>query len=76
MGALTIDDTVLRELAAMAERRGVTREHLAAELRREGLDDARVRPRLREIMEQIAAMTPTGVTQTDSVDLLREERDL
>lgn len=75
MGKLAIDDEVLEEVAAAAKARGVSSESLARELLLEGLRDRKSKATLRELMEAIAAMTPRDVEQTDSVELLREDRN-
>ena len=75
MGKLAIDDKVLEEVAAAAKLRGVSSEHLAQELIQDALRRQQTKPTLRELMESIAAMTPDHVKQTNSVDLLREDRD-
>ncbi|WP_159726736.1 hypothetical protein [Methylosinus sp. Ce-a6] len=75
MGKLAIADEVLEEVAAAARARGVSSETLAQELLLEGLRGHKSNEALRELMEAIAAMTPRDVEQTDSVELLREDRD-
>lgn len=75
MGKLAIDDEVLAEVAAAARARGVSSESLARELLLEGLRGSKSKESLRRLMESIASMTPRDVEQTDSVDLLREDRD-
>jgi plasmid stability protein len=64
--------TQLEERAALNQR---TVEDEAAELIERGLE-APLSPMERYLLaEKIAAMTPKGVVQTDSVLLLREDRD-
>lgn len=75
MGKLAIDDEVLDKIAAAAKARGVSSERLAQELLREALRHERSRPSLREMMEAIASLTPSQAEQTDSVELLREDRE-
>jgi len=75
MGKLAIDDDVLDEVAAAARARGVSSESFARELLLEGLRGRKSKESLRQLMESIAAMTPRDVEQTDSVELLREDRD-
>ncbi|WP_156967876.1 hypothetical protein [Methylosinus sp. PW1] len=72
---MAIDDEVLAEVAAAARARGVSSESLARELLLEGLHGSKSKESLRRLMESIASMTPRDVEQTDSVDLLREDRD-
>jgi hypothetical protein len=75
MGKLAIDDELLEEVAAAAKARGVSSESFARALLLEGLRGRESNKTVRELMEAIAAMTPRGVEQTDSVELLREDRD-
>lgn len=74
MRKLAIDDEVLDEVAVLAKARGVSSERLAGELLRDALRREKSKPTIREVMEQIAALTPASVEQTDAVELLREER--
>lgn len=78
MGAITIrsisDSAIARieELAALHRR---TVEEEAADLIERGLN-ATLTPKDRYLLaREIAAMTPKDVVQTDSVELLREDRD-
>ena len=77
MATLTIrnlDDKVVERLK---ERARDNERSLEAEVRAL-LSQAAERPSRKkfiEIAEKIAAMTPEGVKQTDSVELLREDRD-
>ena len=77
MANLTIrnlDDHVVERLKKRAKDNG---RSLEAELR-ELLKQAANRKspeELRAIADRIAAMTPAGVKQTDSAELLREDRD-
>lgn len=69
-----LDDEVVARLKAKAKDNG---RSLEAELR-EILAQASQKPTLSEfraIAERIAAMTPEGVEQTDSVEIIREFRD-
>ena len=69
-----VDDEVLRSIGVLAEHTGVSVGDQAKHM----LNDAvQVRDRrdLVARLEAIAAMTPKGVLQTDSTDLLREDRD-
>jgi hypothetical protein len=75
MGKLAIDDELLEEVAAAAKARGVSSESFASELLLEGLRGRESNKTVRELMEAIAAMTPRDVEQTDSVELLRKDRD-
>ncbi|MFQ5974455.1 MAG: hypothetical protein ACE5Q3_19200 [Alphaproteobacteria bacterium] len=69
-----LDDRVVKQLKERARRHNRSFE---AELR-EVLTRACTSPSsqdLRAIAERIAAMTPDGVAQTDSTELLREDRE-
>ena len=68
-----IGDGLLDDLGRMAERSGLTVDSLAKRLLADAL---RVRERsdLVARLEAIAALTPSGVAQTDSLDMLREDR--
>jgi plasmid stability protein len=77
MANLTIrnlDDNVVERLKKRAKDNG---RSLEAELR-ELLKQAANRKSPKELLaiaDRIAAMTPAGVKQTDSAELLREDRD-
>jgi plasmid stability protein len=77
MGTVTIrnlDDKVIKRLKARAKNH---RRSLEAELR-DLLSYASRQPLIVDAVaeaKRIAAMTPKGVKQTDSVILLREDRD-
>lgn len=70
-----IDDRIMHRLETQARVHGRSVEREIAAL----LADAVAKPLSADervaIANRIAAMTPKGVTQTDSVVLLREERD-
>ncbi|MEO6012295.1 MAG: hypothetical protein ABIQ30_01735 [Devosia sp.] len=71
---IAIDNATLAKLTANAKRHGRTVEQEAAEALRIAIRT----PSREEIVarfEAIAAMTPKGVTQTDSTLLIREDRD-
>ncbi len=77
MATLTIrnlDDKVVEKLK---ERARDNERSLEAEVRAL-LAQAAERPsakKLRELADRVAAMTPEGVAQTDSTDIIREFRD-
>ena len=75
MGNLKIKDDVLGRVAAFAKTRGVPVEQQAEELLHESINRYDARIELRKTMEAIAAMTLRGARQTDSVELIREDRD-
>lgn len=69
-----IDDVVIDRLARLAESNSTSLEEQVRSL----LAQATPRPdrqNLVRLAEAIAAMTPADVVQTDSVALLREDRD-
>jgi plasmid stability protein len=78
MGALNIRKISDRALSILEERAALhhcTIEEEAAALIERGLA-APLTPKERYLLAgQIAAMTPKDVPQTDSVELLREDRD-
>ncbi len=77
MAILTIrnlEDGVVRRLKSKAKARG---RSLEADLREILHHEARrlTGREARRLVDRIAAMTPKGAKQTDSVALLREDRD-
>ncbi|MDN2582593.1 hypothetical protein [Aquibium sp. ELW1220] len=81
MGEITIrlsDATVIEALEEMASIHGRPVEEEARSVLERAVEDHRHRTDLIERARQIRAMTPTGVKQTDSVEIIRamrEERD-
>jgi len=80
MDTLTItelEESTLETLRRNAQVHGRTVEAEAAALIRQGLQERGKRDRDALIAEarRISAMTPRGVKQTDSVVLIREDRD-
>ena len=68
-----LDDAVVRTLKTKAELRGCSLEQ---ELRRILTEAARLTPEEKvALSDRIRAMTPPGVPQTDSAELIREDRD-
>lgn len=70
-----LDDDVVDKLKARAK---ANNRSLEGEVRMLLTDIAEGRSnvaRLRDIAEQIAAMTPAGIEQTDSTELIRRDRD-
>lgn len=66
------------ELDALSERaraHGRSREEEATDIIRRTLAQTDRRQHLIEWSRRLRAMTPTGVEQTDSLDLLREDRN-
>lgn len=75
MGKLAIDDEMLDEIAALAKERGISSERLAHDILRDALRSHRSKEGLRDLLESIASLTPPDVQQSDSVKLLREDRE-
>jgi hypothetical protein len=72
---ITLDDATLAQLAENAEKHGRTIAEEAANAVRAGLGVRMSREEFLRRADEIAAMTPKGVQQTDSAVLLREDRD-
>jgi hypothetical protein len=70
-----LDDELLAALEELAISNRVSVEVQAERLLAEAVSALNRRRRRLEIVDRIAAMTPDGVTQTDSTILLREDRD-
>ena len=78
MATLTIrdlDETIVEKLKARAKAHNRSLEGEVRMLLTEIAEGRSNVARLREIAERIAAMTPPGVTQTDSTELIRHDRD-
>lgn len=77
MHAITINnlsDEAFERIAALAAQHRKSLEEEAADLLQKALDTP-LTPKERYVLaKKIAAMTPKDVTQTDSVELLREDR--
>lgn len=72
-----VDDETVQRISSLAERHGRTLEHEILALIRDGLaaqPSGRHRDRVARVT-RIAAMAPKSVVQTDSVGLIREDRD-
>ncbi len=77
MAVITIadmDQATMERIADLAREHSRSVEEEAAILLRQALDHAHHESRW-ESADRIAAMTPKGVKQTDSVVLLREDRN-
>jgi predicted transcriptional regulator len=70
-----IDDATLTRLTELARVNNQTVEAIARELLESALHEQSRREWRVRTAERIAAMTPEGVTPTNSVILLREDRD-
>lgn len=75
MGTLAINDDLLEKIAAMAATSAITVEKQIEILLEDGIVRWGDRQTLLAELDRIAAMTPKDVVQTDSVVLIREERD-
>jgi plasmid stability protein len=78
MGTLTIrelDDSIVKKLKARAKANNRSLEGEVRMLLTEIAEGRSNVARLRDIADRIAAMTPAGVEQTDSTDLIRRDRD-
>ena len=77
MGELTIkveDAELLKALEEMAKARHHSVDHEVIEALRRAIADHERKLALLQDVDKIAAMTPKGVRQSDSTDLLREDR--
>ena len=70
-----IDDATLARLSELARLNRLSVQEQAERILAEALDTRERRRRRVESAARIAAMTPKDVAQTDSVLLLREDRD-
>lgn len=75
MGQLAINDRLLSQVTAAAKARGVSPTTLVESLLATSLGGAVHRADLKARLKAVAAMTPEGVEQTDSVVLVRQDRD-
>lgn len=78
MGEMRIrieDDALLVRLADLARSNNRSVDEQIIELLREGVDNGGRFETSYEAAVRIAAMTPKGVRQMDSVDMLREDRN-
>ncbi|HKG85540.1 MAG TPA: hypothetical protein VKB16_20680 [Beijerinckiaceae bacterium] len=75
MANLAISDELFERLAKIASARKLPIERQAEEFLSEAVNRRTRRADLRRMFDEIAALTPKNVPQTDSVILLREDRD-
>jgi predicted transcriptional regulator len=75
MPTLAIDDELFERVATIARARNVSVHQQAHEFLSEAVDRRSRAKELRRLFDEIAALTPEGVQQTDSVRLLREDRN-
>jgi plasmid stability protein len=71
-----IDELTLRKISDLAASKNRSLQTEIGEILRHAALSVDDRARgLRKIADELAAMTPKGIEQTDSVDLLREDRE-
>jgi plasmid stability protein len=75
MANINVDDRLLTLLNADARSHGVNMEVRAEQILREALKPVARRESLRELANEIAAMTPKGVSQSPAEAMVREDRD-
>lgn len=75
MGVVLIDDELLKRVEQIAAERAIPLERQIESLLIDGLRREGEIRSYRTAFDAVAARTPKGVAQTDSVKLLREERD-
>lgn len=78
MGEMRIkieDESLLTRINDLARLHNRSIDEEIVELLRKAVPPTIDRESLYEAAKRIAAMTPKGVRQTDSVEILREERD-
>lgn len=69
-----LEEPVVARLRLVARQRQTTVEAVAASILRDAMA-GQSRNSLLDRADAIAALTPTGICQTDSADLVREDRD-
>jgi hypothetical protein len=74
MLTLELEAEVLEKLQEMARRNTVTVENQAKMLLERTVRQTLLGERRADVARRIAAMTPKGIDQTDSTELLREDR--
>lgn len=75
MGQLPISDNILTQVETVAKARGVSARSLVERVLVEALGSTKSRTDVKTRLIAVAAMTPTDVEQTDSVLLVRQDRD-
>lgn len=75
MAGIDLSEETMRDLAALARAENVSVQDEAERLLRFAIDRRRLRLEQVRLLREVAEMTPPGVPQTDSVVLLREDRD-
>jgi hypothetical protein len=75
LGVIEVDDAAAESFRRRAAATGRTIQELAAELIAAASERSTQRIDWLKRIDEIAAMTPKGVVQTDSTEILREIRD-
>lgn len=75
MGRVVVREELLARIEEIARARHTTVEHQIDELLSGAVGRAATRHDIRRRLDSIAALTPVGIRQTDSVAMLREDRD-
>ena len=75
MATLAISDELFERVSKIARARRLPVERQAEEMLSEAIERRSRAESLRRMFDEIASLTPKGVKQTDSVTLLREDRD-
>jgi len=70
-----VDDLTLRRINGLAASKNRSLQAEMGDLLRQALSAEDRAETLHRIAEEVAALTPKDVQQTDSVELLREDRD-
>lgn len=70
-----IDDSLLTKLEGLAQAHNMSLEAQVNDVLSKAVEQGRPKRTFAEIARQIAAMTPAGIEQTDSTELLREDRN-
>jgi antitoxin FitA len=74
MGTLAVRDDLLTRIAKLAEASRLPLEAQAEKLLIDSIRRTEAVGELKRLMDSIAAMTPREIHQTDTVELLREDR--
>jgi hypothetical protein len=74
MATLAISDELFERVARIARARSLPVDRQVEEWLTEAIDRRSRSEYLRKMFDEIASLTPPGVNQTDSIDLLRQDR--
>ena len=75
MASINIDEITYQRIGDLAASKNRSVEAEAGDILRDALSPSDRAKSLRKIADELAALTKTGVAQTDAVDLLREDRE-